>query len=357
MNLGGSNQGAAAADDMPYCDPRPNSKRGRVRIALMRLVEEHRDDGALPTSVQFLFYELVSRRVISKSGKRPDQIVSGALTDLREDGHVHWEDIVDETREVSDYSGSATVAADLLLYLNAASVDPWGGHVPFIICESRSLAGVLRDLVIRYRCRIASTNGQTGGFLHTDVIPKISEGDRVGYLGDLDLAGGHIEDNTRRVLESNVGELDWKRLALTEQQVEEHNLPRITKTDKRHKDGGGVHEAVETEALSQTLIVQIVRDWLEDSIPESIEDIHVSERDQRERLRRNFTAHRALTLTIRSEKTEGYPSSIESIYRKRAGAIPIALPVIAMHNHAQWKSEDLLSDSISQGNKHLNDGT
>ena len=66
-----------------------------------------------------------------------------------------------------------------------------------------------------YRCRIASTNGQVGGFLHTKVAPLLSEGDRVGYLGDLDLAGGDIEANTRRVLEELVGELDWQRLALT----------------------------------------------------------------------------------------------------------------------------------------------
>jgi hypothetical protein len=36
----------------------------------MDLIEEHRNDGTLPTSVRFLFYELVMRRVISKSGFR-----------------------------------------------------------------------------------------------------------------------------------------------------------------------------------------------------------------------------------------------------------------------------------------------
>jgi hypothetical protein len=276
---------------MPYRDPRPESKLGTVRTALMRLMDEHGRDGALPTSVRFLFYELVARSVISKSGTRPDKIVSDALTDLRENGHVPWEDIVDETRALSSYAGSKTVVADLLTYLSSARIDPWNGHVPLILCESRSLAGVLRDLVIEYRCCIASTNGQTGGFLHTEVIPKICAGDRIGYLGDLDLAGGDIEDNTRRVLESEVGELDWERLALTEEQVDEHNLPRITKTDKRFKNGGGVHEAVETEALSQTLIVQIVRNWLEDSLPESIEDVHVREHAQRERLERTLQRH------------------------------------------------------------------
>jgi hypothetical protein len=160
--------------------------------------------------------------------------------------------------------------------------------VPLILCESRSLAGVLRDLCEEYRCRIAPTGGQCGGFLHTDVIPRISAGDRIGYLGDLDLAGDHIEENTRSVLEAEVGTLEWTRLALTEEQVEEHRLPRIQKRDKRFNDDGGVHEAVETEALSQTLIVQIVRDWLDDLLPVSLTQVHVREQREREEIERRI---------------------------------------------------------------------
>jgi hypothetical protein len=197
-----------------------------VRIALMYLMERHRLDGALPTSVRFLFYELVMQRIVAKEGNRPDKIVSAALTDLREDGLVPWDDIVDETREVFDYSGSATVAEDWLAYLPAARLDPWRGQVPFILTESRSLAGVLRAQCRDYRCRIASTNGQVGGFLHTKVAPKLTEGDRIGYLGDYDLVGNDIEANTRRVLESLVGELDWQRLALTREQKDQYKAAR-----------------------------------------------------------------------------------------------------------------------------------
>ncbi len=244
----------------PYNDPRPNSKIGRLRTALMYLVDEHRRDGALPTSVRFLFYELVARSIISKQGERPDKIVSEALTDLRERGLVRWRDIVDETRSVENFSGSATVAEDLLGYLDVAEIDPWRGKVPFLLTESRSLGGVLRGLVRDYRARIAATNGQVGGFLHTEVAPRLKVGDQIGYLGDLDLAGDDIEANTRRVLEDIIGgKLQWKRLALTREQVARYGLTPIIKTDKRFKNGGGEHEAVETEALSQTLIVDIVR--------------------------------------------------------------------------------------------------
>ncbi|MFZ0150885.1 MAG: hypothetical protein WAM72_21590, partial [Xanthobacteraceae bacterium] len=216
-----------------------------------------------------------------------DQIVSEALTWLREHKTIPWFWIVDETRSVEDFTGSATVAEDWLAFLGAARLDPWRGEPPFIITESRSLAGVLRVMAREYRIRIAATNGQVGGFLHTDVAPKLYVGARVGYLGDYDLAGGDIEDNTRRVLEGIIGgELDWERLALTKAQVDQYDLPSIIKTDKRFKDGGGRHEAVETEALSQSVIINIVRDWLDDLLPQPLDRLLVRERRQRNRLRR-----------------------------------------------------------------------
>ena len=44
---------------------------------------------------------------------------------------------------------------------------PVEGRPPMIITESRSLAGVLRDLASEYLTPIASTNGQAGGFSST----------------------------------------------------------------------------------------------------------------------------------------------------------------------------------------------
>ena len=77
---------------------------------------------------------------------------------------------------------------------------------PLIICESRSLAGVLRATAELYACHIASTNGQTKGFLITDVVPMMEVGQRILYFGNLDLSGGHIEMHSRSVLIEYGGE-------------------------------------------------------------------------------------------------------------------------------------------------------
>ena len=153
-----------------------------------------------------------------------------------------------------------------------------------ILTESRSLAGVLRHIVVDYRARVASTNGQCGGFLRTNIAPQLKAGDRVIYLGDLDLSGGQIEGNTQDVLEREIsGALAWERLALTKTQVREYDLPVIVKHDRRYKDGRP-HEAVETEAISQRVLIDILQARLDALLPEPLTHVHEREAHQRKRL-------------------------------------------------------------------------
>lgn len=90
----------------------PESKIGALRAILFALLEEHERDGALPTSARFLYYELVQRGQLSKErtgARRPDQNLHDALTDIREDGRIPWDWIVDETRSLDDYTGYPTI--------------------------------------------------------------------------------------------------------------------------------------------------------------------------------------------------------------------------------------------------------
>ena len=151
------------------------------------------------------------------------------------------------------------------------------------LTESRSLAGVLRPVIVECRARISATNGQCGGHLRTVIAPRLRPGDRVIYLGDHDLSGNQIEANTRRVLEREIGgDLLWERLALTAEQVREYDLPVIIKRDRRYKDGHP-HEAIETEALRQTVLQDLLRDRLDELLPEPL--ARVQEREARQRRR------------------------------------------------------------------------
>src|SRR5258708_37464218 len=89
-----------------------DNKSGRLRKAVYERWQQHEEDDALPTSGRFLFYELVQAGIISKTkpkrtdgrkGRRPDQDMSDALTVLREEGYIPWNDIVDETRDLTQW--------------------------------------------------------------------------------------------------------------------------------------------------------------------------------------------------------------------------------------------------------------
>jgi hypothetical protein len=268
------------------------NKIAALRDLLVALLQEHERDGTIPTNARFLFYELVQRGQISKqktSARRADQNLHDALTDVREDGRIPWGWIIDETRSMEDYSGHRTVLQGVLDKLSYIEIDPWRGKLPIILTESRSLAGVLRPTIVEYRAEIASTNGQCGGFLRTDIAPRLQRGIRVLYLGDFDLSGNQIEANTRRVLEREIGgALQWERLALTEAQVERYHLPEIIKQDRRYKDGHP-HRAVETEAISQRVLIDILRGRLDELLPEPLTRVQGREGRQRRRIARLLT--------------------------------------------------------------------
>src|SRR5262245_49682129 len=152
------------------------SKIGALRELLFNLLQEHEQDGTIPTNARFLFYELVQRGQLSKEktgARRPDQDLHDALTDIREAGRIPWEWIVDETRSLDNYTGYPTIKDGVLVQLRYIALDPWNEDSPMILTESRSLAGVLRAIVIEYRAQIASTNGQCGGFLRTGIAPAL----------------------------------------------------------------------------------------------------------------------------------------------------------------------------------------
>jgi hypothetical protein len=45
---------------------KPNTKAGQLQRACLEILREHEEDGALPTSGRFIFYELEGRGVIPK---------------------------------------------------------------------------------------------------------------------------------------------------------------------------------------------------------------------------------------------------------------------------------------------------
>ena len=88
----------------------------------------------LPTSARFFYYELVAFGVISKTteagsdgkkGRRSDQDMIDALTDLRKAAIIPWADIVDETRELMEWEGFDSIADAMREKWKTARLNLW----------------------------------------------------------------------------------------------------------------------------------------------------------------------------------------------------------------------------------------
>jgi hypothetical protein len=258
------------------------------------LLQEHRRDGMLPTTIRFLYYELVQRSGMPpcRKNRAPIADLTQACTDLRKQGDIPWHWIIDESRQVENFAGASDLRSWTEDVLEQARLDPWDGEPPFVITESRAVAGVLRAVCVRYAVRLAAVGGHCAGFLHNDIPPLLSEESTVLYFGDHNIAGSAIEDNTRNVLEQNVGWLKWERLAVTPEQVRRYRLPPKPKDDKRFGEDRGVHDSYECEALSQKRLIQILEHRLDELLPEPLEAVLEREAQQRRAVARLLKARR-----------------------------------------------------------------
>lgn len=270
----------------------PTSGAGRIQRLVLGVLLAHRDDDELPTNGRFVFYELEGLGYVSKSSRGQsrrggvddprEQEVIDALMKLRSQEVIPWDWIADETRTLHQWRCSDTVTDCVTEAIVNARLNPWGTAPPLLLCESRSLAGVLTPLARQYRCAIAATNGQAGGFLRTDIAPFLAGNERpVLYLGDFDHQGFQIEDNTRHVLEQAAGRvLEWERIAITPEQIEDRGLEPRVKEDGRYKPPK-VLEAWECEELGQSTVVALVQGAFDRLLVEPLAD--VLEREEQER--------------------------------------------------------------------------
>jgi hypothetical protein len=285
----------------------PDTKAGRLQRACLNVLRQHERDGALPTNGRFVFYELEQTGVIPKAyldehgrkrARQPAQDISDALMTLRRLGLVPWNWLTDETREVTEWRYATTVYSYVLANVEDARIDCWAGDPPpLIVCESRATKGVLERITARYLCPITATNGQSGGFIVTDIVPLLSDNGRpVLYIGDCEVSGpaDQIEANTQRYIEEHSGRIftarTWSRVALTREQV--NRSPRlrklvIDKIDRRYKTPRA-YQAIECEAVGQVLLEQMLRARLEGLLPKPLADVLERQARQRAKIRRAF---------------------------------------------------------------------
>lgn len=235
------------------------------------IVSDFRNQGYILT-VRQLYYQLVARDMIPNTEKSYKNIVE-TINNGRMAGLIDWDMIEDRTRgfvERSSWSSGQSILEACASSFHMNMWDNQGARV-FCIIEKEALVGVLQKVCNQYDIPLLAARGYPSStvlreFCKHRLIPSDKKQERlvILHLGDHDPSGIDMSrDLEERVdILSRGASVEFRRLALNIEQIEELNLPPnpAKATDSRfveyRKKFGD--ESWELDALSPSYLCELV---------------------------------------------------------------------------------------------------
>jgi hypothetical protein len=236
------------------------------RTALYEIVAAQR-----PMTVRQVFYQATVRGLIDKTELGYEKI-QWDLTVMRKERRLPYEWIKDGTRyinRIATYSSPAEALQDAAeCYRKSLWEDEFDCVQIWI--EKDALTGIIEPITDEYDVPLIAARGYASLSLLHDAARLISIGTAYIYhLGDFDPSGvnaGEKIEETLFEMAPHAG-IIFKRLAVTEQQIAEWNLPtRPTKTTDTRAKKFGAH-SVELDAIEPHRLRALVRDAIARHLP------------------------------------------------------------------------------------------
>jgi hypothetical protein len=220
-------------------------------------------------TVRQTFYQATVRGLVEKTESGYKQTVVAFLSQLRRDGTIPFEWIVDNTRELNEPSTWSTPRQILDTAARQFRVPLWDDTpaTVYIFVEKDALAGELSEVTHDLDVPLGVVRGDPSiTFLH-DVAMRLEDDGRpvfIGYFGDHDPNGRDID----RVIERDLREwapsvdLTFERVAVTREQIVELSLPTrpTKKSDTRSKNFQG--DSVELDAIPPETLRDLARTYI-----------------------------------------------------------------------------------------------
>lgn len=232
-----------------------------------------------PQSVRHVFYRMTDPRLpepVEKS-ERGYTHVQTRMTKMRRAGRLPYGWITDATR-YGHFVDTFRDSAEFLRTMNHLyRGDLWrdADHYVEVWCESRSIAGVIRDTCKELAVSLYPSGGFTSLSFAHEAAQFIKDETRgrpaeILYIGDYDPAGVMIDKSIESELRLHVGggvELNFHRLAINEEQIAEYDLPTKPrkKSDRRVAH---IKATVEAEAMPAYTLRGLLRDAVEQYLPQ-----------------------------------------------------------------------------------------
>lgn len=224
-------------------------------------------------TVRQIFYQAVSRQLIAKTEGEYKATIVRLLGALRLEGRISFDKISDNTRWMRRPTVHRNLGDALRRMQRDYRRDFWLDQDCYveIWLEKDALASVVYDATAPWGVPLMVTRGYGSlSYLHdaAEVIASQKKPAWIYYLGDHDPSGLDIPRTTEARLRQFApeAEIHFQRIAVTREQIAEHNLPtRPTKTtDSRAAKFEG--ESVEVDALPPRVLRALVSDAIEQHV-------------------------------------------------------------------------------------------
>ena len=246
-----------------------------------------------PVTIRHLFYRAATafpdRIPKTDSGARK---INRMVNDMRWDGAVDWWSIRDSSRHPVFAGGYSGVGDFLSTHANAYRVNAWE-HLPDSVtvwCEAESALGMIDGMCSEgelISTHVAGSRATTfsSALSSTSLATPLPTGLRTfstsatGTKRDVRYRKRLFESSKTKFSEQVNFTFEFKRLAVTEEQIEEHRLPL--------KPGKHADLTVELEAMPGPLLRQIIADKIDQQMPAHMRRmLEITESEEKEGLRR-----------------------------------------------------------------------
>lgn len=275
---------------------RHRSSKAQVEALDKQIVITAAEDN--PQSVRHLFYRMTDPRLscaVEKSDRGYRRVQSRCVK-LRRCERIPYGWIADATRTGFFVNTFASGADFVRRMAGMYRADVWADASARceVWVESRSIAGVILDTCQELAVSLYPSGGFASLSFLYDTARAINREDDgrpliVFYIGDYDPAGVLIDKKIEQELRQHLNpcvEMHFERIGITRKQIEHYNLPTKARKagDKRSPE---VEFTVEAEAMPAKLLRQMLRDRIEELLPQHALCIaKVAEESEREGLRK-----------------------------------------------------------------------
>ncbi len=216
--------------------------KGKAALALEPVILEILASYDETMSSRQIYYQVVSRGHETKSG-----IVSRLIVDMRADGRIPYERVVDRTREIHQDSSWEGEREILRAVSQQYRRNLWADQstIVHIICEKQALEGIFEEVVDEFGTSLSIIRGfdsVSDLFALSRLIKRHTDhGKRViiYYFGDHDPSGLDIERDAIEKLRNLFDcDFEWHRAGLLLSDFEDFKLVKVpVKQDTTEKKG------------------------------------------------------------------------------------------------------------------------